>query len=216
MTAPRSDELGSHVSVSQGDKSLCPKPRLSVTDAIYAQQTVFDFQPQPVPVVSIHALLYAAVQAPTVQSSEQYAFAIVQGRQALAELSDWRARPSSALVDQTLETSSPPAVGYLAADDRNIFFNAGTLIVVYGACAATLALPDVWLAAGNLTLAACGMGYGTRIVVEAIEALNSPEWRRRLKVPPHLCAVAPIIVGVAAGARSETSRKAPDIVSWST
>ncbi|ESQ85023.1 hypothetical protein AEAC466_04775 [Asticcacaulis sp. AC466] len=216
MTGLRSDELGLHVSVCLGDENLRPKPRLSVTDAIYNQQTVHDFQPQPVPAASIHALLYAAIQAPMVQSCEQYSFAIVQGRKALAELSDWSARSFSALEDQTLETPSPPGLGYLAADDRNIFFNASTLIIFYGSCASTLSLPDVWLAAGNLILAACGMGYGTRIVVEAIEALNSPEWRRRMKVPPHLFAVAPIIVGVAAGARSETSRKAPDIVSWST
>lgn len=212
--ASSSRDLGSPPVGDGADKLPHIRPCFSVTDAIYAQGTVRDFTPQLVPGPSIHALLYAAVQAPSVQLPTAYAFAIVQGRQTLAELSDWSAQSFDALGDQSLETPSLPGLMPSAGDDSNIFYNASTLIVVLGAYAEPNAVANIWLAAGNLVLAACGMGLGTRIVVKAVEALNSPEWRRRMRIPPHLHAIAPILVGVPHRTGSEKPRKAPDILSW--
>jgi hypothetical protein len=47
-----------------------------------------------------------------------------------------------------------------------------------------------------------------------VSALNTPEWKAELKIPPEMTAVAPMIVGGPAGETSPAPRKAPEILSW--
>ncbi|MFX8160667.1 nitroreductase family protein, partial [Acinetobacter baumannii] len=56
--------------------------------------------------------------------------------------------------------------------DFNVFYNAGTLIVIYGKPMGPFVVADCWLAAENLMLAACAMGLGTCVIGLAVAALN--------------------------------------------
>jgi nitroreductase len=101
-------------------------------------------------------------------------------------------------------------------DDPNfhIFYDAGTLVVIWGKPMGPFVTADCWLAAENLMLAACAKGLGTCVIGFAVGALNLPEWKARLGVPANWSAIAPIIVGVPAGPTPPVPRKEPEIASW--
>jgi len=164
---------------------------MSVMDAIYSRRAVRDFTPEDLPETALHALLYAAVQAPSVVAGDLWGFSVIQDRAMLKALSD--------------DT---------AGNGFNIFFNAGTLVTIYGDGAQAFAPAGCWLAAENLILAACGMGIGACIIGMAVEALNAPGWKARLEIPSGMTAVAPIILGMPAGANTPVHRPAPNILSW--
>ncbi len=55
---------------------------------------------------------------------------------------------------------------------------------------------------------------GTCVIGFAVSALNTPEWKAELKIATEMTAIAPMIVGVSAGATTPVPRKAPEILSW--
>ena len=182
---------------------------MSIMDAIYSRRAVRDFSPEDLPETALHALLYAAVQAPTVVAGDVWGFAVIQDRGLLKALSDDVGRLYSSVGD-----GESRALPYRADTYFNIFFNAGTLIVIYGNALQTYAQADCWLAAENLILAGCGMGIGSCIIGLAVDALNTPEWKTRLDIPPAMTAVAPIILGMAARGSDPVHRPAPNVLSW--
>ena len=96
----------------------------------------------------------------------------------------------------------------------NIFYNADTLIVIYGKPMGPFAEADCWLAAENLMLAACAAGLGSCVIGFAVPALNMPEWKRELGVPAEMTAYAPILLGYPAGSPPAATRKPPEVISW--
>ena len=188
---------------------LTGREAMSIMDAIYSRRAVRDFSAEDVPETALHALLYAAVQAPTVVAGDVWGFAIVQDREVLKALSDHVGRQYNGVGD-----GEPGALPYHADTCFNIFFNAGTLVVIYGNALQTYAQADCWLAAENLMLAGCGMGIGSCIIGLAVDALNTSEWKTRLAIPPAMMAVAPIILGVPARGSDPVHRPAPNILSW--
>jgi nitroreductase len=103
----------------------------------------------------------------------------------------------------------------LRNDDFNIFYDAGTLIVVGAIQPSPFQDADCWLAAENLMLAACAEGLGTCCIGFAVELLNEPEVKAELSVPADGIAVAPLIVGYPQGVTPIVPRAEPRIVSWS-
>lgn len=101
-----------------------------------------------------------------------------------------------------------------ASPDFCVFYDASTLIVICAKPLGPFVVADCWLAAENLMLAACALGLGTCCVGSAIPALNSPDIKSELGIPPDVDIVAPIIVGVASGPATEVPRKDPQILYW--
>jgi nitroreductase len=102
----------------------------------------------------------------------------------------------------------------LSRPDFNVFYDAGTLILICARPVSRFVSADCWLAAENLMLAACGMGLGTCLVGGAIAALNMPDVKAELAIPAGVELIAPIIVGVPRGTVAPTSRRSPEILSW--
>lgn len=177
---------------------------MSVIDAIRHRRATRSFTNERVGDAAIHSLLDAAIRAPTAMHEEPWEFAIVQDKAVLKRLSD---DAKAAMRD---EPNRVP--GFTLPD--NIFYDAGTLIVIYGKPMGPFVVADCWLAAENLMLAACAMGLGTCVIGLALTALNSAKWKAELKVPPDVTAYAPIIVGAPRGAVPASSRNDPRILSW--
>jgi hypothetical protein len=106
------------------------------------------------------------------------------------------------------------ALDFFADPDFNVFYNAGTLIVICGKTAAPYVDADCWLAAENLMLTATSMGLGTCVIGSALSALNTPEWKAELGIPAGLSAIAPVIAGLPGEEGAPTSRKEPWILAW--
>jgi len=188
--------------------------------ALYARRAVRSFLPAQPDEALLHRLLDAAVHAPTAMHAEPWGFAIVQDPARLKRYSD-RAK--------AMLQKEPVAVGWgslapahadehralLGNPDFNIFYDAGTLVVVCRTTDRPFADADCWLAAENFMLAAVAEGLGTCCIGFAVQVLNTPQAKRELGIPEEGAAVAPIIVGVPREPLpARSARKAPRILGW--
>jgi nitroreductase len=145
---------------------------------------------------------------------EPWAFAILQDKSALKRLSD-RAKPL--FVEDAHRAHfdrGGHALDIFTRPDFNIFYDAGTLIVICASPQGPFVAADCWLAAENLMLAACALGLGTCVIGSALPALNTSEGKAELGIPAELDAIAPIIVGVPHGQTPPVPRKKPVILAW--
>jgi nitroreductase len=191
---------------------------LSALDAIYTRRSVRDYQPIAVEKSTVRGLLDAAVQAPTGIHAQPWLFAIVQDAAILRRLSD---RAKAIWTREHASEPLPIAEGLQSAflsrlNDPafNIFYNAGTLIVICARETNRFVTADCWLAAENLMLAASALGLGTCCIGAATPALNTPEGKYELRIRSDVTAVVPIIVGAPAGTAAPIARHEPLIVSW--
>jgi len=188
---------------------------------IGARRSIRSYTPEPVSDHAIHTLLQAAVQAPTAMHVEPWLFVVVQDREALKRCSDV-ARATileQPHVYKDLHDPSPTPKngGFLKAlgsPDFNIFYNAGTLVLVCARMTNTFVAADCWLAAGHLMLAATALGLGTCCIGSALVAVNTAAVRADFGIPADVTAVAAIIVGTPAHAPAPATRHPPQILSW--
>jgi nitroreductase len=184
------------------------KTAMSVMDAIYQRRAVRGYTSQKIDEPTLRTLLDAAVHAPTAVHEEPWSFAVVQDKNFLHRLSE--------SAKASLVTEAPKlhlaGIERFASPEFNVFYNAGTLVVIYGKPMGPFVVADCWLAAENLMLAACSMGLGTCVIGLVVTALNKAEWKTELKIPNDLVAYAPVIVGVPDGKTPVVLRKAPEIV----
>jgi nitroreductase len=195
----------------------------AVLHAIHARRAVRSYAAQPVERRVIEQLLDAAVHAPTAMHQEPWAFAIVQDKARLRRYSD---RAKAMLLDQGHTSHSlvlapdphPERTARMRAmlsdPAFNIFYDAGSLVVICRTSAEPFAEADCWLAAENLMLAATAMGLATCCIGFALTLLNQPDIRRELGIPEAGAAVAPLIVGVPAVVPAPVPRRPPQILAW--
>ncbi|HTS90105.1 MAG TPA: nitroreductase family protein [Gemmatimonadales bacterium] len=175
-----------------------------VLRAIYERRAVRSFSPEIVSESAIQALLDAAVHAPTAMHREPWGFVVIQDPAQLKRYSD---RGKAMVPREHLEA-------HFADPTFNIFYNAGTLIVICGPSEGAFVEADCWLAAENLMLAATALGLGTCCIGLALPILNTPEVKRDLEIPDQFSAIAAIIVGVPSGHTPPVPRKAPVVLHW--
>lgn len=190
------------------------KTPMSAKDVIYLRRSVRDYTPQKIDPATIDMLLNAAVHAPTAVHEEPWAFAVIQDKSILNRLSD----KVKDLLGNGLDPIHPhignQSVERFTTNEFNAFYNAGTLIVIYGKPMGPFVISDCWLAAENLMLAACAEGLGTCVIGLSVTALNTPEWKKELSIPTEMTAFVPIIVGVPASQTPVVPRKKPEILIW--
>lgn len=189
-------------------------PCLCVTDAIYKRRAVRNYTSKKIDADTIRKLLDAAVHAPTAMHLEPWAFAVIQDAEVLKRLSEKSKEMLKAEIKNFPPEKAQSLLERFANPNVNIFYNAGTLIVIYGKPLSPFTEADCWLAAENLMLAACAMGLGTCIIGLAVSALNTPEWKKELNVPEDTKAFVAIIVGEPEGETPPKPRKEPEILAW--
>lgn len=159
-------------------------------------------------------LLQAAVRAPTAMHEEPWQFVVIQDQLILNRLSDHAKLIFSEEAKRLHTPRGDSAAAHCAQPDFNVFYDAGTLIVICARVQGPFAVADCWLAAENLMLAAQEMGFGTCVIGSAVSTLNTPTVKDELGIPAETIAVAPIIVGKPRGDWPPTARKEPEILIW--
>lgn len=106
---------------------------MTVRVAIYGHCSVRAYTPERIEQPTLRTLLAAAVRAPTAMQSEPWQFVIVQDVELLKRLSD-RAKELSAIETVQLHPDER-SLDIFTQPDFNIFYDAGTLVVI---CAKTL------------------------------------------------------------------------------
>lgn len=179
-----------------------PVVEMSVHETILARRSVRSYLSKKIDKVVISSLLEAAVHAPTAMHREPWAFVIIQDKKLLLQLSS---RAKSLYFAEEHHDSPKHFVQMFNSPDFNVFYDAGTLILICGKKSDPFAVADCWLAAENMMLAACAMGLGTCVIGCALPAFNDQHIREMLKISDDYSVVAPIIVGY------QHERKAPDL-----
>jgi len=190
-----------------------------VLDAIYERRSVRAYERRQPSITLVRKLLKAAVHAPTAMHREPWGFAVIQDRDVLKRYSDrakamLRATPSQAVGwgSSALLRGDPPAM--LKDPAFNIFYDAGTLVVICRRESSPFADADCWLAAQTLMLAATATGLGTCCIGFAVPVLNTREAKRELGIPREGAAVAPIILGYPRAPALGVPRKPAHVLSW--
>lgn len=195
-------------------KTAKPEVSMSAMDAIYHRRAVRNYTPRIIDQSIIRTLLDAAVHAPTAMHEEPWSFAVIQDKNLLNRLSDSAKEQVRSEAQGSDSHQAKHALDLVNKPDFHVFYNAGTLIVIYSKFQGPFVVADCWLAAENLMLAACAKGLGTCVIGFAVSALNTPEWKAELKIPAEMTAMAPIIVGVPAGETPPVPRQQPEILTW--
>jgi nitroreductase len=186
---------------------------MSLYEAILARRSVRSYTTQKLEKGAISSLLEAAIRAPTAMHSEPWAFVIIQDQQLLKKISDQAKPMLLTMMHHNQHQYALKLFELPITQDFNIFYNAGTLILICGNTKVSFSEADCWLAAENLILAACAMGLGSCIIGCALPILKLPEVKSKLSIPNEFTVIAPIVVGYPDDTPAPTSRKHPRILS---
>lgn len=187
---------------------------MGALDAIYSRRSVRSYQPLPLDRGTVQALLDAAVRAPNAIHEEAWVFAVIQEPALLKRLSDQAKVPFLAEVRRAHLGGESHLFDAFASPEFDLFYDAGTLILIGARPLGPFVVADCWLAAENLMLAARALGLGTCVIGSAVPYLNSPEGKAMVGLPPDITIVAPIIVGVPREDAPPTPRREPEILVW--
>jgi nitroreductase len=184
-----------------------PELEQTIFETILGRRSVRSFTPRKVEPAILKTLLEAAVWAPTALHKEPWGFVIVQNKDILKNISDI-AKPL--FIEELKKFGTREDV--LKHTDGNLFYDAGTLIIICGKTNGYLPIADCWMAAENMILAACAMNLGSCVVASALPAMNLPDMKTTLGIPTGFTAIAPIIIGYPKAEAAPSSRKAPLIL----
>ena len=191
-----------------------PNTAITVHDAIYARRSVRHYTGERLPEATVRELIAAAVRAPTAIHEEPWQFLVVQDAATLRRLSDRAKTLFTAEMRRLHLDRGARGLDVFAQPDFNVFYDAGTLIVICGRPMGPFVVADCWLAAENLMLAAHALGLGSCVIGSAVAALNAPDVKQELGIPADSTAFAPLIVGTPQGEWPATARKPPQIIGW--
>jgi len=191
-----------------------PNSAMTVRDAIYARRSVRQYTCERLPVATVRELIAAAVRAPTAIHEEPWQFLVVQDEAALRRLSERAKSLLAADVRRLHLDRGARGLDVFAQPGFNVFYDAGTLIVICGRPVGPFVVADCWLAAENLMLAAHALGLGSCVIGSAVAALNAPDVKQDFGIPAGSTAFAPVIVGTPQGEWPATARKPPEIIGW--
>ncbi|HBF37750.1 MAG TPA: nitroreductase family protein [Firmicutes bacterium] len=184
---------------------------MDLIHTLYTRRSIRKYKMTPVPKEVITKLLEAATLAPSASNSQPWSFVVLQDTQLLKTYSD---RAKELCLASIKDKPDPHNYRKILADpDFNIFYNAGTLIIIYGHEGATT-FEDCSLAAQNLMLAAHAEGLGTCWIGFSIALLDNQDFKKELGIPQDSTAVAPIIVGYPELVPSSYTRNPPRILLW--
>ncbi|MDD4601326.1 FMN reductase (NADPH) [bioreactor metagenome] len=185
---------------------------MNLTEAIKGRRSVRRYTEQQLDKNIVDKLLNAAIQAPTATNAQPWAFSVVQNPKLLKQFSDAAKKQLLEVAEQNpqLEKYRPA----LSKPAFNIFYNAQTLIVIYGKSDTPHPIEDCSMAAQNLMLTAHSLGLGTCWIGFALPFLSLPETKRLLNIPADYIPVAPLIIGYPDGTMPLIEKSPPKIFSW--
>lgn len=185
---------------------------MELTEAIYHRRAVRHYTGAKVSDSIIQQLIDAAVQAPSSLNDQPWVFAVFQGKERLKDYSD-RAK-AHFLATELPAFGCHERADTLTEPTFNLFYEAGTVIVIYAKPGKSHSSSDCYLAAQTLMLAAFGASLGTCPIGLARPWFDLAKVKNELEIPSDLTAVFVLTLGYPTEASKLGSRKVPEIVSW--
>lgn len=166
-------------------------------EILKSRRSCRSYSNQPVSGEQIEALIADAVWAPSGSNHQPWRFLILQDAARLKRYSDLSKETWLAGLDRTPELRQYE--GYLRNPDFNIFYEASTLVVIYGSRASPWFVFDCTMVAYNLMLLAEADGLGSCWIGFAHNIFDTEPIKHELEVPAKYQLVAPILLGHPAG-----------------
>ncbi len=185
---------------------------MKVSDAIYNRRAVRAYTDETPNRHTIEKLIETASQAPSAMNTQPWEFAVIQDHELLQRISG--CSKSLMLENLPLDPPNEEMRRMLSSTDFNIFYDAGTLIIICACDDTQQAAEDCCLAAQNLMLAAHEIGLATCPIGFARPWLNQAEAKREIGIPETLTVVFPLILGYPREVPHPHGRKDPVIVVW--
>lgn len=185
---------------------------MNLQEAIVTRRSVRLFLDKSVEKEKINQLMESAVQAPSATNAQPWAFAVIANKELLATYSS----KAKAYLLEFLD-KYPVLKKYetaLSNPDFNIFYNAGTLLIIYSKPLNNAPNEDCCLAAQNVMLSAHELGLGSCWIGFARDFLNRDDIKKELGVPNEYNAVAPLIIGYPKGKMPVVQKGSPEILFW--
>lgn len=185
---------------------------MEVMDAIYTRRSVRNYKEEAVSREMVNQLLEAATMAPSASNTQPWAFVVIQDKVALKKYSD---QAKNLWLKMMQDRPDPQDYKKLLSDPNfNLFYNAGTLVIIYGDPGKFAATINCCLAAQNFMLAAHAHGLGTCWIGFSMAFFNDAAFKQELGIPATYETVAPVILGYPEGASGNFSRTPPQIIAW--
>jgi nitroreductase len=186
-----------------------------VMQAIRERRSVRRYTPEAIDDTTLGQLLEAAIWAPSAVNAQPWAFGIIRDRSLLARYAElakaiYLTDPPISEIAATPEPVLRHLRELLSQPSYDVFHGASTLITIYATTPADV--PDCYLAAENLMLAASAGGLGSCPIGLARPLLDQPATKDELGVPPGFVAALPIVVGHAAEHPPVTARNPPNVL----
>lgn len=176
---------------------------------VHQRRSVREYMPQPVKKETVLELIDAAVLAPSAMDEQPWHFTVITDKGLLARMSQ---SAKAKLLAASAESPHIDHIRQMLSDPHfNIFYDAGTLIVISAPKALQWAVEDCALAAENLMLAAHALNLGTCWIGFAQAWLDTPEGHAAIGLDQSLLPVAPIIVGVPRTLPAHAPRRKPHV-----
>lgn len=185
------------------------RSQVEVLQAIYERRAVRSFSDRAVDRATVQKLLEAAVQAPSNLNAQPWAFVVVQDK---ALLRAYSSRAKAHLLRTGVHEEHTKEL--LATPEWDLFYRAGTLVVICARRGSAQAAEDCALSAQNFMLAAHALDLGTCPIGLSRPFLDLPEVREELGIPDDHVAVFPLALGVPRIDTAPMPRDDPRILSW--
>jgi nitroreductase len=164
---------------------------MDVSHVIAARRAVREYTDTAISRETIHALIDAAVLAPSACNRQPWSFAVLLDAQRIEgcaqDAKDW-------LLENQLEQLGD-MTKMLQAPDYSLFYHAPALVIILATDSIRQSAEDCCLAAQNLMLAARARHLGSCWIGLARPWLNLPATKAALGLPEKYQAVAPLIIG---------------------
>ena len=182
-----------------------------IREVIKSRRSCRSYSPEALSRGQIEALIADAVWAPSGSNNQPWRFVVIQDRERLKRYSDTAKKQSLEALRQGPAPTAQMKMyeNFLTDPNSNIFYNASTLVVIYGDNSSRWHVYDCSMVAQNLMLLAAADGLGSCWIGFAHNILSSDAVKQELGVPAEYGLVAPIILGHWAqdGPRPEVPRK---------
>lgn len=182
---------------------------MDVMQAINERRAVRSYSDKKVPRETVVELLNAAVQAPSDQNSQPWAFAVIQDAGLLRTYSE---RAKSHVLRTRAKEEHVREL--LATPEFDVFYRATTLVIICAPRDQSSAAEECALAAQNLMLAAHARDLGTCPIGLARSFFNLPEVKLELGIQEKWAPVFPIVVGIPRIDTAPMPRDDPRILCW--
>jgi nitroreductase len=179
---------------------------------IRARRSCRDYTEEPLDRKSIGALIDQAVWVPNGSNRQPWSFVVVTDRSLMKHFSDLAKEGWLKTIDKN--PYMKPYEEELKNPDNNVFYNAPSLVIIYGNAESYWYVYDCTMVAYNLILLAEESGLGSCWIGSAHNIFDDPSVKSEFGLSENWRLVAPIVLGHPAGTATGVNPRQPVTVRY--